>query len=147
MSSKNQFQRPTSATAARSRPISALTNHTGSGEDNNSTYEEDEDIEEITRKIQIEDINPPVSPRDKLSYIDDKKNWKDFNKFNEDHPELPLLMMRMQAAIFRDKPTNIVKYLATEFFADHNQLKLREEIGINLQMKRERDIERATKRR
>lgn len=133
---KNQLNhntyRPESATvsgtgtASRTRPISALTNT--STEDNDED-DDDDDIEEVIRKIQIEDAHPPISPRDKLSYVDDKKVWKEFNGFNEDHPELDRFVMLMHTAIFRDKPRDIVKYLATEFFADHNQIKLRKELG------------------
>lgn len=125
--SRNQLNsagsRPRSA-ITRSHPISAVTNSTEDGD-----YEDDDDIEEVSRRIQIEDRHPPVSPRDKLSYMEDKKAWKDFARFNEDHPELELLIMRMHTAIFKDKPADIVKYLALEFFADHNMLKLREELG------------------
>jgi hypothetical protein len=121
-------QRPKSGThGGRSRPVSALTNTTS---DADYEEEDDDDIEEIERKIQIEDRHPPVSPRDKLSYQEDRKAWKEFNRFNEDHPELDWFVMLMQTAIFRDKPKDIVHYLVNDFFADHNQIKLRQELGI-----------------
>lgn len=78
------------------------------------------------QRVDIYDKLPSISPRDKLSYVEDKKLWKDLNKFRSDNPKLHILLMEMEVAILKSKPASITHFLSNEFFSDINQLRLRE---------------------
>jgi hypothetical protein len=69
-----------------------------------------------------------ISPRDSLSYIDDKKAWKEHSKFLKENPALARLISLMEYSILEVKPKNIAEFLAIEFFGQSNQIKLRREL-------------------
>ena len=73
---------------------------------------------------------PSVSPRDQLSYTQDKKTLKEITKFKEKHPELDRLLIMLRAEILRKQPKDIIKFVEREFFAEHNEKSLREALGI-----------------
>lgn len=77
------------------------------------------------------DPMPSVSPRDNLSYVQDKKHLKEFDKFQEKHPELDRLLIMLRADILRYQPKDIIKYAVKEFFAESNQSKLRARLHMD----------------
>lgn len=70
----------------------------------------------------------PISPRDRLSYVEDRKVSKEFDRYEGDNPGLSRLLALMQIAVMEDKPDNILDYLAEEFFSESGQQKLRKEL-------------------
>ena len=84
------------------------------------------DFNKLTR-----DPMPSVSPRDNLSYIQDKKRLKEFEKFQEKHPELNRLLIMLRADILRHQPKDILKYAVKDFFAESNQAKLRARLHMD----------------
>jgi hypothetical protein len=87
----------------------------------------DEDLPE--HFIQAHDPLPSISPRDKLSYVDDKKLYKEIQQFDRDSPGLSKLVALMHNDVLRDKPDNVLNYIIDVFFAEAHQLMLRKEIG------------------
>lgn len=71
---------------------------------------------------------PSISPRDRLSYIEDKVFWKQMRKFELDSTYLSKLIMLMKMEIITKKPDNIVDFLVDEFFSEKNQMELRKNI-------------------
>jgi hypothetical protein len=69
-----------------------------------------------------------ISPRDSLSYIDDKRAWKEHSKFLKENPGLSKLISLMEYSVLEVKPKNIAEFLAMEFFGESNQVKLRREL-------------------
>jgi hypothetical protein len=67
-----------------------------------------------------------ISPRDKLSFIDDKKPWKENTKFLESSKTLNHLTRMLQTEIVRCKPDDILAFINDEFFSLENQTKLRQ---------------------
>lgn len=65
------------------------------------------------------------SPRDKLSFIDDKKQFKETNKFLRKNANLTKLTRILQTEIIRCKPENILDFINDEFFSLANQTRLR----------------------
>ena len=84
------------------------------------------DFNKLTR-----DPMPSVSPRDNLSYVQDKKHLKEFDKFQEKHPELDRLLIMLRADILRHQPKDILKYTTKEFFSESNQPKLRSRLQMD----------------
>jgi hypothetical protein len=74
---------------------------------------------------------PSISPRDQLSYQGDKKFLKEMNKFREQTPELDRLLLLMRFEILKNKPNNIVRYLANKIFTENNVAALQEELKID----------------
>jgi hypothetical protein len=74
---------------------------------------------------------PSVSPRDQLSYTQDKKTLKDITKFKEKHPELDRLLIMLRAEILRKQPKDIIKFVERDFFAERNEKSLRDALGIS----------------
>lgn len=74
---------------------------------------------------------PSVSPRDQLSYVQDKKTFKEVTKFRESHPELNRLLIMLRAEILLKQPKDIVKFVEREFFAEKNEKKLRAALGMS----------------
>ncbi len=72
---------------------------------------------------------PSVSPRDRLSYQDDKRIYKEQCKFQNDHPHFSKLLCIMETEILRAKPVDIVRFLTEEFFAERNQTSIRKVIN------------------
>lgn len=67
-----------------------------------------------------------ISPRDSLSFIDDKKDCKANRAFHDrHHRQLSTLTRYLQTEIMRRKPDDIVDFLNDEFFSLENQSKLR----------------------
>jgi len=67
-----------------------------------------------------------ISPRDNLSFIDDKKDCRANRTFLErHHRQLSTLTRYLQTEIMRRKPDDIVDFLNDEFFSLENQSKLR----------------------
>ena len=66
-----------------------------------------------------------ISPRDKLSFIDDKKQWKETNRFLSNNSNLNKLTRILQTEIVRCKPENILNFINDEFFSLENQTRLR----------------------
>ena len=73
---------------------------------------------------------PSVSPRDQLSYVQDKKTYKEVSKFRDGHPELNRLLVMFRAEILLKQPKDIIKFAEREFFAEKNEEKLRKELGM-----------------
>eukprot|EP01031_Cornospumella_fuschlensis_P026745 gene26745-32316_t len=71
---------------------------------------------------------PSISPRDRLSYQDDKKTYKEISKYLKNNPDLYMLIQIMEEEILKNKPDNIVQYLADDFFTERRQLELRKKI-------------------
>lgn len=80
--------------------------------------------------IPPEAKDPSISPRDRLSYQDDKRLLKELRRFQSETPCVSKLVYLMQMAILRSKPENIVLFLCEEFFSERNQMQLRKELGI-----------------
>jgi hypothetical protein len=94
--------------------------------DNVEDIDDEDDLDDDdVNHIQPNDVVPSVSPRDKLSYLDDRKTWKDCAKFRTEQTSLDVLLMLMHRAILKDKPVDIVSYLATDFYADCRHIELR----------------------
>jgi hypothetical protein len=74
---------------------------------------------------------PSVSPRDQLSYTQDKKTLKEITKFKEKHPELDRLLIMLRAEILRKQPKDIIKFVERDFFAERNEKSLRDALGIS----------------
>ncbi|RYH16060.1 hypothetical protein EON65_30705 [archaeon] len=72
---------------------------------------------------------PSISPRDRLSYQDDKKTYKELNKYLKSNTDLYLLIQLMEEEILKNKPDDIVKFLAEDFFTERKQLALRKMMG------------------
>jgi len=67
-----------------------------------------------------------ISPRDSLSFIDDKRDCKANKAFLErHHRELDTLTRYLKTEIMRRKPDDIVGFINDEFFSLENQSKLR----------------------
>lgn len=66
-----------------------------------------------------------ISPRDKLSFIDDKKQQKETNKFLSNNGNLLKLTRILQTEVIRCKPANILDFINDEFFSLENQTRLR----------------------
>lgn len=62
---------------------------------------------------------PSISPRDPIEAISDKKVQKKNEKYLANQPRLGAFIRDMQLAIIENKPEDIVKYLADEYFAKH----------------------------
>lgn len=66
-----------------------------------------------------------ISPRDKLSFIDDKKQWKETTRYLEGNTDLSRLTRMIQTEVIRCKPNNILDFINDEFFSLENQTRLR----------------------
>lgn len=66
-----------------------------------------------------------ISPRDKLSFVDDKKQWKDNKRYIQNNTNLNRLTRMLQTEIIRCKPDNILEFINDEFFSLENQTRLR----------------------
>jgi hypothetical protein len=66
-----------------------------------------------------------MSPRERLSYVEDKKQWKDNNKFLAGNSNLNKLTRMLQTEVIRCKPNNILDFINDEFFSLENQTSLR----------------------
>lgn len=71
---------------------------------------------------------PSISPRDKLSYMDDKKAWKEQMQYQENLAALNVLLSELETAILVAKPADIPAFIVDEFFNERNQINLRKEI-------------------
>lgn len=66
-----------------------------------------------------------ISQRDKLSFVDDKKQWKETTRYVQKNINLNKLTRMLQTEIIRCKPENILDFINDEFFSLENQTKLR----------------------
>ena len=66
-----------------------------------------------------------ISPRDKLSFIDDKKEYKKHHKYLDSNKDLYRFSRIIQTEIIKNKPQNILDFINDEFFSLENQQKLR----------------------
>ena len=66
-----------------------------------------------------------ISPRDKLSFVDDKKKWKETKRYVQNNAHLNKLTRMIQTEIIRCKPDNVLDFINDEFFSLENQTKLR----------------------
>lgn len=66
-----------------------------------------------------------VSPRDRLSYVDDKKTLKEMDKFFERNSGIHHMIRLMKTEIMRKQPDNILDFIIDDFFSLENQTKLR----------------------
>lgn len=73
---------------------------------------------------------PSTSPRDQLSYRQDKKQLKEYTKFTERHPELESLLILFHTEVIRKKPNNIVRFATRYFFNERNEDKLRAQLKM-----------------
>lgn len=92
---------------------------------------QDFQIEENTEEAEDEPGEPKllsISPRDKLSYVEDKRMWKENEKFEQDHPGIPRFLSLMQLAIMENKPADIVHFIVNDFLSETNQIRLRKEL-------------------
>jgi len=76
------------------------------------------------------DPMPSISPRDQLSYQQDKKQAKEIAKFREKAPELDRLLLLLRYEILKEKPPNIVRFCANKMFAESNEGNLRQELRL-----------------
>lgn len=66
-----------------------------------------------------------ISPRDKLSFIDDKKQWKNTTRYLAGNADLNKFTRMIQTEVIRCKPDNILDFINDEFFSLENQPRLR----------------------
>ena len=66
-----------------------------------------------------------ISPRDELSFVDDKKEYKKHQKFLNGNKQLYCFSRILQTEIISRKPENILDFINDEFFSSENQQKLR----------------------
>lgn len=66
-----------------------------------------------------------ISPRDKLSFVDDKKQWKETTRYLAGNTDLNKLTRMIQTEVIRCKPDNILDFINDEFFSLENQTRLR----------------------
>jgi hypothetical protein len=66
-----------------------------------------------------------ISPRDTLSFVDDKKQWKETTRFLAGNSNLNMLTRMIQTEVIRCKPDNILDFINDEFFSLENQTRLR----------------------
>lgn len=59
--------------------------------------------------------SPTISPRDDLSYKEDKKACKEYSKYFEEHPEVVTLRTFLYTEITREKPQDIISFCQTMF--------------------------------
>lgn len=93
-----------------------------------SQVSEEEDFTDTY--IHPDEPLPCISPRDRLSYQDDKKAWKELEKYKQDNPQLGKLLFVMRMDIMRAKPADVVGFLVEEFFTETKQIEVRRRIGI-----------------
>lgn len=103
------------------------------------SFEEDRDDEEVLPSGESFELAFPstvyddfianhevsISPRDKLSFVDDKKQQKETRKFLENSRNLLKLTRILQTEVIRCKPDNILDFINDEFFSLANQTRLR----------------------
>lgn len=65
----------------------------------------------------FQDSQPSISPREKLSYIDDRKYSKDINKFIFNHKFLFKLVSLMEQEVIKNKPDDIVEFILENIFS------------------------------
>lgn len=100
---------------------------------NNEEHDNDDNHELSTVLIEAHDELPSISPRDTLSYIDDKKQWKECQQFHKlGLDQLNYLLNEMETAILINKPNEIVNFLVDKFFAEKNQIELRKVVERNV---------------
>ena len=77
--------------------------------------------------IYLKDLRS-CSPRDKLSYISDRKAFKADEKFEEggQHAALQRLILHFEMELIKKKPENIVDFAIDEFFSRENAVRLRD---------------------
>jgi len=93
-----------------------------------------EDFKEFVRRtfelperfIEANDPVPSISPRDTLSYKEDKKIWKELRQFEASQGGLNRLMAEMRLSILQSKPDDILSFIIHEVFAEANLKRLRE---------------------
>ena len=66
-----------------------------------------------------------ISPRDKLSYVEDKKVYKEAEKFMRKNEGIYLMIRMMKTEVLRVKPDNVLDFINDEFFSLENQTKWR----------------------
>jgi hypothetical protein len=92
------------------------------------------DVKEFVRRtfelpeefIEANDPVPSVSPRDNLSYKEDKKAWKDLKAFDEKNGGFNKLIFEMRLSILHHKPDDILNFIIEDFFAERNLKRLRD---------------------
>ena len=99
-------------------------------DDNSDINDEDSDLLELVAPSIIYDeyiLNNTVSisPREKLSYVEDTKQAKDTSKFLKSNANLNKLTRMIQTEVIRCKPNNILDFINDEFFSLENQTRLR----------------------
>lgn len=79
--------------------------------------------------INYEDIilnsKMSISPRDKLSFVEDKKLHKEMKRFLDKNQQLNMLTRILKTEIIRSKPESIINFINDVFFSLENQTRLR----------------------
>lgn len=76
--------------------------------------------ESDTSTVSIRKDDVAISPRDNLCYVDDRRVLKDLKKFYAEHDTAHLLAIDMMNSIVRDKPSDVVQYVADTYFGTEN---------------------------
>jgi hypothetical protein len=71
---------------------------------------------------------PSISPRDKLSYIEDKKAWKEIKQYEQNFAALNILVGEIESAVLLSKPDDIPGFIVDHFFSERNLIEIRKEI-------------------
>eukprot|EP01039_Chlorochromonas_danica_P003096 gene3096-3386_t len=90
--------------------------------------DEEEEEEDFTNEnyIPYDAVLPSISPRDRLSYVDDKKKLRELSKYQTSkQKELMALLTLMNIDILKNKPQDIVTFLVESFFSENKELQLR----------------------
>lgn len=90
--------------------------------------EDDDEEEDFTNEnyIPYDAVLPSISPRDQLSYVDDKKTLRELSKYQASkQKELMTLLTLMKMDILKNKPQDIVTFLVESFFSESKELQLR----------------------
>lgn len=77
---------------------------------------------------------PSISPRDKLSYVEDKKAWKEAKQYEQSMAALNILIGEIESAVLTDKPDNIPEYIVEVFFGERNLIEVRKTIELRSQL-------------
>lgn len=95
----------------------------------------DKDSKPSVRPLDLPDVlieahapMPSISPRDKLSYVEDKKAWKEQKQYEETMAALNILIGEIESSVLMSKPDDIPAYIVDEFFSERNLIEIRKVI-------------------
>lgn len=73
---------------------------------------------------------PSISPRDKLSYVEDKKTWKEMEQFSSSASDVKLqhFVSMLQHNVLVQKPADVLDFILDNFLSPQNRPILRQEL-------------------